>query len=135
MPWRQNRIGRMDINIEFIKSKICKTFQNPYNKPTDIIGFQSNGINLANGLVGTISEKEICFFDEVVKSDPKFHYLDFVDMLEKSQIMIFTIELPEKYYKELGALNKKCIIFVPKNYSKTISVLTNLGYAENIILM
>lgn len=125
----------MDINTEFIKSKICKTFKNPYNKPTDIIGFQSNGINLANGLVGAINEKEICFFDEVVKSDPKFHYLDFVDMLEKSQIMIFTIELPEKYYKELGALNKECIILIPKDYSKTISALTSFGYVENLILL
>lgn len=71
----------------------------------------------------------------LLKSDPKFHYLDFVDMLEKSQIMIFTIELPEKYYKELGALNKKCIIFIPKDYSETISALTSFGYAENLILL
>lgn len=123
----------MDTN--FIKSEICKAFNDPYNKPTDIIGFQSDGINLANKLIGTISEKEICFFDETIKSDPKFHYLDFKDMLEKTQIMIFTIELPIKYHKELNALNKKCIIFVPKNYSKTISTLTNLGYAKNLVLL
>ena len=122
-------------NIDFIKSEIRKAFKDPYNHPTDIIGFQSDGINLANKLVGTINEKEICFFDETIKSDSKFHYLNFKDMLEKTQIMIFTIELPKKYHKELNALNKKCIIFVPKKYSKTISVLTNLSYAENIILM
>lgn len=69
------------------------------------------------------------------KSDKVFHYLDFKDMLLKTEIMIFTIELPEKYYKFLSGLNKKVKIFIPSSFKQTISVLERNGYSENLILL
>ena len=121
--------------FEIIKTEICKIFDNPYDKPTDIIGFSDGGRELAEKLVGVINPKEICFFDEAIKSDSRFHYLDFANMLEKSEIMIFAMELPDKYYKNLDDLNEVCMIFIPKCYPKTISALINSGYAENLIIL
>ena len=57
------------------------------------------------------------------------------DMLRKSAIMIFTIELPEKYYKYLPNLNKDVKIFLPKGFSKTIAALQKAGYGDNLILL
>ena len=73
------------------------------------------------------------FFDEEIKSDEVFHYLDFPDMLEKSEIMIFTVELPEKYYECLGRLNKKCKVFILKDLKKTMLVFKELQYKCYII--
>lgn len=119
-------------DVDYIKNTIEKNIENPYNKPTDIIGFGEVGKNLANSLSGVINEKEICFFDEKNKSDEIFHYLDFKDMLLKTEIMIFTIELPEKYYKYLSGLNKKVKIFIPSSFKQTISVLERNGYSDII---
>lgn len=116
------------LDIDYIKNAIIDTISEPYQKPTDIIGFGKAGRNLAKLLSGTISEKEICFFDEKNKSDKVFHYLDFKDMLLKTEIMIFTIELPEKYYKYLSGLNKKVKIFIPSSFKQTISILERNGY-------
>lgn len=121
--------------FEIIKTEICKVFDNPYDKPTDIIGFSDGGRELAEKLVGVINPKEICFFDEAIKSDSRFHYLDFANMLEKSEIMIFAMELPDKYYKNLDDLNETCMIFVPKSYSETILALTDSGHVENLIVL
>lgn len=120
------------LDIDHIKNAIIDTISEPYQKPTDIIGFGEAGRNLANLLSGTINEKEICFFDEKIKSDEIFHYLDFKDMLLKTEIMIFTIELPEKYYKYLSGLNKKVKIFIPSSFKQTISVLERNGYSDII---
>jgi len=54
------------IDIEALKSQIIATVNNPYGKPTDIIGFNKP---LADALALLISRKEICFFDEIIKSD------------------------------------------------------------------
>ena len=114
---------------------VLREIKDPYGRPTDVIGFGSLGRNVANALLPIVGQKEICFFDEGVKSDEVFHYLDFVDMLEKTKIMIFTIELPEEYYKNLVNLNKKVKIFLSKDLSKTISILQKEGYSDNMTLL
>ncbi len=118
-----------------IEGTIKNEFEAPFGRPTDIIGFGLLGRKIANVLVPIVGQKEICFFDEKIKSDPTFHYLDFVDMLEKTEIMIFTIELPNKYYDQLDRLNKKVKIFIPKNLTKTISVLIKKQFGDNLICL
>ena len=118
-----------------IADVVLREIEDPYGRPTDVIGFGLLGRNVANALLPIVGQKEICFFDEGVKSDEVFHYLDFVDMLEKTKIMIFTIELPEGYYKNLVNLNKKVKIFLSKDLSKTISILQKEGYGDNITLL
>ena len=115
-----------------IAKTVLREFKEPFGRPTDIIGFGLIGKNIANDILPIIGQKEICFFDEKIKSDATFHYLDFVDMLEKTEIMIFTIELPEKYYKQLYKMNKKVKIFIPKDLIKTISILKEKGFCENL---
>lgn len=107
-----------------IKAEIVE----PFGKPTDIIGFGEVGQNVAKTLLPVIGEKEICFFDEEVKSDLVFHYLDFADMLEKTEIMIFTIPLPEKYYRYLNRMNKNVKVFIPREFEETIEALKKLQY-------
>ena len=114
--------------VEAVKAEV----EEPFGKPTDVIGFSEVGKDVARALLPVIGKKEICFFDEEIKSDEVFHYLDFPDMLGKSEIMIFTIELPEKYYKYLRRLNKKCKIFIPKNFKRTIEALENVGGGDII---
>ena len=103
-----------------IVDAILKEIEAPYGRPTDVIGFGPAGRSVADALLPVVGQKEICFFDEKVKSDSTFHYLDFSDMLEKTEIMIFTIELPSKYYNQLDKLNKKVKIFIPKSLAKTV---------------
>ncbi len=57
---------------------ILKEIKEPYGRPTDVIGFGPDGENIANDLLPIIGRKEICFFDEKVKFDAVFHYLDFL---------------------------------------------------------
>ena len=115
-----------------IISAILTEVEEPYNCPTDIIGFASKGRSIANALLPIINPKEICFFDKEIKTDPTFHYLDFADMLKKTEIMIFTIELPKEYYKYISGLNKKVKIFIPSSFKQTISVLERNGYSDII---
>lgn len=118
-----------------IVDAILKEIKNPYGRPTDVIGFGSYGREVADALLSIIGQKEICFFDENVKSDSVFHYLDFADMLEKTEIMIFTTELPSRYYGQLNKLNRKVKIFIPKKLAKTISILEEKHYGDNMVLL
>ena len=117
-----------------IVNAILTEIEMPYGCPTDVIGFASEGKNIANALLPIVGQKEICFFDEKVKSDSTFHYLDF-DMLEKTEIMIFTIELPNKYYNLLEKINKKVKIFIPKSLVKTVSILEEKQLGNNLVLL
>jgi hypothetical protein len=67
---------------------------------------------LAYELEKYVTRKEICFFDEIIKDDDKYHYLDFNDMLEKSELMIFLIDLDISYFDNLDRLNKSVSIIV-----------------------
>jgi lactate dehydrogenase-like 2-hydroxyacid dehydrogenase len=114
---------------------VLKEIKDPYGRPTDVIGFGPLGRDVANALLPIVGRKEICFFDERIKSDPVFHYLDFVDMLEKTEIMIFTIELPNEYYNQLNKLNKEVKIFIPKNLVRTIAILEERQFGDNLVLL
>ncbi|MBR2741751.1 hypothetical protein IKD98_03320 [Candidatus Saccharibacteria bacterium] len=118
-----------------IVNAVLAEIEEPYGRPTDVIGFASEGRSIANALLPIIGQKEICFFDEKLKSDLTFHYLDFADMLEKTEIMIFTTELPSKYYCQLNKLSRKVKIFIPKGLAKTISVLEEKNYGDNMVLL
>ena len=118
-----------------IVNAVLAEIEEPYGRPTDVIGFASEGRTIANALLPIIGQKEICFFDEKLKSDLTFHYLDFADMLEKTEIMIFTIELPSRYYGQLNKLNRKVKIFIPKGLAKTISILEEKHYGDNMVLL
>jgi hypothetical protein len=118
------------IDINHLIAQIQTTIAEPYGKPTDLIGFNKD---LANALTTVISRKEICFFDENIKSDDAFHYLDFPDMLEKTEIMIFVVELSEKYYNYLPKLNKNVKIFIPAEYKNTITALEKFGFRKNML--
>ena len=118
----------VDDFVEAVRAEVA----GPFGKPTDVIGFSEVGKDVARALLPVIGEKEICFFDEEIKSDEVFHYLDFPDMLEKSEIMIFTVELPERYYECLERLNKKCKVFIPKKFKETIAVLEEAGCGDII---
>ena len=118
------------IDINHLVAQIRTTIAEPYGKPTDLVGFNKD---LANALTPVISRKEICFFDENIKSDDTFHYLDFPDMLEKTEIMIFVVELSEKYYNYLPKLNKNVKIFIPAEYKNTITALEKFGFRKNML--
>lgn len=118
-----------------IADAILKKVEDPYGRPTDIIGFDLSGKSIADALLPIVGQKEICFFDENVKSDSVFHYLDFADMLEKTEIMIFTIELPNEYYNQLNKLNKEVKIFIPKNLVRTITILEERQFGNNLVLL
>lgn len=118
-----------------IVNAVLAEIEEPYGRPTDIIGFASEGRSIANTLLPIIGQKEICFFDEKLKSDLTFHYLDFANMLEKTEIMIFTIELSNEYYSRLDRLNKKVKIFIPKSLAKTISILKKKQFGDNLVLL
>ena len=118
-----------------VKTKIENSIESPFNKPTDIIGFDVEGKLIAGTILPIIGIKEICFFDEKIKSDPQFHYLDFDKMLAKTEIMIFTKELPNKYWHLLNRINQQVTIFIPGTFQKTISTLIEHGYSNNLILL
>ncbi|MBQ9029487.1 hypothetical protein IJ114_01815 [Candidatus Saccharibacteria bacterium] len=118
-----------------IINAVLAEVEEPYGHPTDIIGFASEGKGIANALLPIIGQKEICFFDETIKADSTFHYLDFADMLEKTEIMIFTIELPNEYYNQLNKLNKGVKIFIPKNLVRTITILEERQFGNNLVLL
>jgi hypothetical protein len=118
-----------------IVTQIQQKFTNPYDKPTDIIGLTETGRTIANSLLAIINPKEICFFDEQIKSDSTFHYLDFSDMLAKTEIMIFTVELSESYYQYLARLNPEVTIFIFKELQNTIKALREAGFEQNLVLL
>lgn len=124
--------GQLSLDV---KTAIKNEFKNPFGKPTDIIGFSTVGRKIAESLAPLIDQKEICFFDEKIKFDSTFHYLDFEKMFEKTEAMIFTTELPEKYFENIKQINKKVKIFVPKEFESTIRTLRIFGLGQRIIII
>lgn len=59
-------------------------------KPADIIGFGAIGHALAKKLDGIVGRDEICYYSHN-KNDPEYHYLDFDEMLDKSEFMFITV--------------------------------------------
>ena len=107
--------------------------KNVYWIPTDIIWFDEFGQALALALEDYIWIKEICFFDEKIKNSNKYHYLDFNNMFEKTEIMIFTKELPSYYFENIKSLNPNVTIIVDSKFKTTIEILKWSGFSNNII--
>lgn len=107
--------------------------KNVYWIPTDIIWFDEFGQALALALKKYVWIKEICFFDEKIKNSNKYHYLDFNNMFEKTEIMIFTKELPSYYFKEIKNLNPNVSIILDSKFKTTIEILKWNGFSNNII--
>lgn len=107
--------------------------KNVYWIPTDIIWFDEFGQALALALEDYIWIKEICFFDEKIKNSNKYHYLNFNNMFEKTEIMIFTKELPSYYFENIKSLNPNVTIIVDSKFKTTIEILKWSGFSNNII--
>ena len=103
--------------------------------PTDIIWFWEFGRNLAYALEPLVTKKEICFFDLNIKHDDNFHFLDFRDMFKKSELMIFTQELPEEFLNDLSELNHNIIIIIDWKFTATIKALNDNWFSKNIIIL
>lgn len=119
------------INL-ILKAKWWK--ENLYWKPTDIIWFEEFGRNLALKLEPYVTKKEICFFDENIKEDDFYHFLEFKDMFEKSELMIFTKEIHESYLNDLSKLNPNITIVIDWNFKKLIKIFRTHWFSKNIVL-
>jgi len=119
------------INL-ILKAKWWK--ENLYWKPTDIIWFEEFGRNLALKLEPYVTKKEICFFDENIKEDDFYHFLEFKDMFEKSELMIFTKEIHESYLNDLTKLNPNITIVIDWNFKKLIKIFRTHWFSKNIVL-
>ena len=103
--------------------------------PTDIIGFDEFGRNLAIALEPLITKKEICFFDLNIQQDDNYHFLNFKDMFQKSELMIFTKELPESFFDDLSNLNPNVTIINDSNFKNTIEKLSTSWFSKNIVII
>ena len=103
--------------------------------PTDIIWFWEFGQNLALALEPLITKKEICFFDLNIQHDDNYHFLNFRDMFKKSELMIFTQELPEEFLNDLSELNKDITIIIDKKFTPTIKILSDNWFSKNIVII
>ena len=103
--------------------------------PTDIIWFDDFWKLLAKRLESYVTKKEISFFDEDLKDDTNYHYLEFQDMFEKTELMIFTTELSSDYFDDLSDLNPDVLIVIDKSFDRTIKLLISDWFEKNILLM
>jgi len=103
--------------------------------PTDIIGFDEFGRNLAVALEPFITRKEICFFDLDIQQDDNYHFLNFKDMFQKSELMIFTKELPKSFFNDLSNLNPNVTIIIDSNFKNIIKKLSTNWFSENIVII
>ena len=103
--------------------------------PTDIIGFDKFGKNLAAALESLITRKEICFFDLDIQQDDNYHFLNFKDMFQKSELMIFTKELSESFFDDLSNLNPNVTIIIDWSFKSTIEKLSTNWFSENIVII
>ena len=103
--------------------------------PTDIIGFDEFGRNLAFALEPLITKKEICFFDLNIQQDDNYHFLNFKDMFKKTELMIFTKELPESFFDDLSNLNPNVTIIIDSNFKTTIGKLVTNWFSKNIVII
>ena len=103
--------------------------------PTDIIWFWEFGRNLAHALEPLITKKEICFFDLNIQQDDNFHFLNFRDMFKKSELMIFTQELPENYFDDLSELNPNVTLVVDEKLKDIIEIFQSNWFWKNLVVI
>lgn len=116
-----------------IKAKWWK--EKLYWIPTDIIWFWEFGKNLALALEPLVTTKEICFFDLDIQDDDIFHFWWFKDMFKKTELMIFTKELPEIYFDDLSELNPNVTIIIDSNFKKNIKKFRDNWFSNNIVII
>ncbi len=109
--------------------------ENLYWRPTDIIWFGELGRNLASKLEPYVTKKEICFFDENIKDDVSYHFLEFKDMFEKSELMIFTKEISKSHLDDLSKLNPNITIVIDWNFKNLIEIFSTHWFSKNIVLV
>ena len=103
--------------------------------PTDIIWFWEFGRNLALALEPLITKKEICFFDLDIQQDDNYHFLNFKDMFQKSELMIFTKELLGSFFDDLSNLNPNVTIIIDWSFKTTIEKLSTNWFSDNIVII
>lgn len=103
--------------------------------PTDIIWFWEFGKILALALEPLVTTKEICFFDLDIQDDDIFHFWWFKDMFKKTELMIFTKELPEIFFDDLSELNPNVTIIIDSNFKKNIKKFRDNWFSNNIIII
>jgi len=103
--------------------------------PTDIIWFDDFWKLLAKRLEPYVTKKEICYFDEDTKDDVNYHYLEFQDMFEKTELMIFTTELSNDYFDDLTNLNPNVLLVVDKSFDRIIKLLIADWFEKNLLLL
>lgn len=54
-------------------------------------------------------------------------------MFEKTEVMIFTKELPSDYFKDIKSLNPNVTIILDSKFKTTIEILKRNGFSNNII--
>lgn len=109
--------------------------ENLYWIPTDIIWFWEFGKNLAFALEPLVTKKEICFFDLNIQSDENYHFLNFKDMFKKTELMIFTEELPENYFDDLSELNPNVTIVVDEKFENIIKIFQENWFSKNMVIL
>ncbi len=103
--------------------------------PTDIIWFDDFWKLLAKRLEPYVTKKEICYFDEDIKDDVNYHYLEFQDMFKKTELMIFTTELSNDYFDDLSDLNPNVLIVINRSFERTIKLLISDWFEKNLLLV
>lgn len=103
--------------------------------PTDIIWFDEFGKQLALALEPFVTKKEICFFDLEIREYNNYHFLNFKDMFEKTELMIFTEELPEEFLNDLSSLNPDVTIILDSNFKATMEKLNTNWFSKNIVIV
>ena len=102
--------------------------------PTDIIWFWEFGRKLALALEPLVTKKEICFFDMDVR-DENYHFLNFKDMFKKTELMIFTKELPENYFDDLSELNPNVTLVIDWKFQPIIDNFRENWFWKNIVVI
>ena len=128
----------MDEKIEkYIKAIIEAKWwkEKLYWIPTDIIWFGEFGKSLALALEPLVTRKEICFFDLDFQEDDRFHFWWFNDMFKKTELMIFTTELPENYFDDLSNLNPNVTLVIDWKFQTIIDKFRENWFSNNIVIM
>lgn len=103
--------------------------------PTDIIWFWEFGRKLAFALEPLVTKKEICFFDTNLQCDEDYHFLNFRDMFKKTELMIFTKEIPENYFEDLSGLNPNVTLVVDEKLKDIVEIFQTNWFWKNLVVI
>ena len=103
--------------------------------PTDIIWFWDFGKELAVALEPLVTKKEICFFDLEIREYNDYHFLNFKDMFQKTELMIFTKELSPEFFNDLSELNPNVTIVIDKSFKSIIEMFQTNWFSKNLVII